>query len=213
MKDIFSELYKKVLSFFNNEAKEENSKDTACNRLKLVLMQDRAKMEPALMEKMREEMVAVISKYVEIDKEALDLNLEAEGESFALMLNIPVIRAKTREEVEEAEGIVNDDDDDDIVDNDEDESDENDEEDNLEENSSEKSDNEEDEEVEDKSTETETSKGEKIEMGQPDEIIVEADIKDVLNEDIISESSSPKVSQNPSTSPKKKNRHQKDDDL
>ena len=112
MKDIFSELYKKVLSFFNNEAKEENSKDTACNRLKLVLMQDRAKMEPALMEKMREEMVAVISKYVEIDKEALDLNLEAEGESFALMLNIPVLRAKTREEVEAAEGIISKDDDD-----------------------------------------------------------------------------------------------------
>ena len=103
MKDIFSDLYKKVLSFFNNEAKEENSKDTACNRLKLVLMQDRAKMEPALMEKMREEMIEVISKYVEIDKEALDLNLEAEGDSFALMLNIPVIRAKTREEIEKEE--------------------------------------------------------------------------------------------------------------
>ena len=54
MKDIFSELYKKVMSFFNNEVKEENSKDTACNRLKLVLMQDRAKMEPSLMEKMRD---------------------------------------------------------------------------------------------------------------------------------------------------------------
>lgn len=125
MKDIFSELYKKVIGFFNSESKEENSKETACNRLKLVLMQDRAKMEPALMEKMREEMIAVISKYVEIDKEALDLNLEAEGESFALMLNIPVIRAKTREEVEEAEGIdieeEEDDDDDDAEDEDEDE--------------------------------------------------------------------------------------------
>ena len=54
MKDIISEVYKKVLSFFNNETKEENSKDTACNRLKLVLMQDRAKMEPALMEKIRQ---------------------------------------------------------------------------------------------------------------------------------------------------------------
>ena len=61
MKDIFSELYKKVLSFFNNEAKEENSKETACNRLKLVLMQDRAKMEPALMEKMREEMIEILN--------------------------------------------------------------------------------------------------------------------------------------------------------
>ena len=120
MKDIISEVYKKVLSFFNSEPKEENSKDTACNRLKLVLMQDRAKMEPALMEKMREEMIEVISKYVEIDKEALDLNLEAEGESFALMLNIPVLRAKTREEIEAAEGISldEDDEDDDLVEED-----------------------------------------------------------------------------------------------
>ena len=115
MRDIFSELYKKVMSFFNNEVKEENSKDTACNRLKLVLMQDRAKMEPSLMEKMREEMIEVISKYVEIDKESLDLNIEAEGDSFALMLNIPVLRAKTREEVEAQEGIdIKDEDDDDF---------------------------------------------------------------------------------------------------
>ena len=121
MKEIFSDLYKKVMSFFNNEAKEENSKKTACNRLKLVLMQDRAKMEPALMEKMREEMIEVISKYVEIDKEALDLNIEAEGYSFALMLNIPVLRAKTREEIETQEGIIiKDEDEDNDNDNDND---------------------------------------------------------------------------------------------
>ena len=202
MKDIFSELYKKVLSFFNQDQKEENSKDTACNRLKLVLMQDRAKMEPALMEKMREEMIAVISKYVEIDQEALDLNLEAEGESFALMLNIPVLRAKTREEVEAAEGIVSDDDDDDDNDSFEDE----------------------DEDEEDiESEDTESSEEDTEESSQSvDENIDEDEAEDTANDeksDDEGETSDEEISQKDDTpddnqnsknsSRKKKTKHQK----
>ena len=101
MKDIFSELYKKVLSFFNNEAKEEeNSKDTACNRLKLVLMQDRTNLTPKILEQMRGELIDLLSRYVELDKELLELNFEHEGDQVALMLSIPVIRAKDEEEIE-----------------------------------------------------------------------------------------------------------------
>src|SRR5574344_2493928 len=51
---------------------------------------------------MRLELVDVISKYIVIDREALELNLADEGEAMALMLNIPVIRAKDPEEIEEA---------------------------------------------------------------------------------------------------------------
>ena len=103
--NIFSNFYNKVLSFFQKD-KEDNSesaKDTATNRLKLVLMQDRSNLDGATMQKMREQLICVISKYTEIDQEALDLNLEADGDEIALMLNIPVIRARTREEIEELE--------------------------------------------------------------------------------------------------------------
>lgn len=103
--NIFSNFYNKVLSFFQKD-KEDNSesaKDTATNRLKLVLMQDRSNLDGATMQKMREQLICVISKYIEIDQEALDLNLEADGDEIALMLNIPVIRARTREEIEELE--------------------------------------------------------------------------------------------------------------
>ena len=103
--NIFSNFYNKVLSFFQKD-KEDNSesaKDTATNRLKLVLMQDRSNLYGATMQKMREQLICVISKYIEIDQEALDLNLEADGDEIALMLNIPVIRARTREEIEELE--------------------------------------------------------------------------------------------------------------
>ncbi|MDD3238356.1 MAG: cell division topological specificity factor MinE [Candidatus Gastranaerophilales bacterium] len=100
MKEIFAELYNKVLTFFQVE-KGENTKNIASNRLKLVLMHDRTKLDPLTLEKMRLEMIDVISRYVVIDKELLELNLAGEGDSIALMLNIPVVRAKTEEELEE----------------------------------------------------------------------------------------------------------------
>ena len=72
----------------------ENSKNDACNRLKLVLMHDRSKLPPDTLEKMRDELVDVISRYVEIDKQALDLNLESEKNTIALVANIPLLRSK-----------------------------------------------------------------------------------------------------------------------
>lgn len=102
MRDLLSELYNKVLNFFQPAEKGEASKEIASNRLKLVLMQDRTNLDSSTLEKMRIELVDVISKYVEIDKEEFNVNLEGVGESIALMLNIPVIRAKTPEEIEAA---------------------------------------------------------------------------------------------------------------
>lgn len=100
MKDIFAEFYNKVIGFFRRtEETEESSKDVARNRLRVVLMQDRTNLTPELMEKMRKELVELLSKYVEMDKEALELNLEQEGDQMALMLSIPVLRAKEESEI------------------------------------------------------------------------------------------------------------------
>lgn len=103
MKEIFTDLYKKVMGFFQSapEQDSENAKDVARNRLKLVLMQDRTNLTPYLLERMRGEMVEVLSKYVEMDKDELELNFEQEGEGMALMLSIPVVRAKDEEEIQE----------------------------------------------------------------------------------------------------------------
>ena len=103
MKDIFANLYNKVVSFFNQtdnkEIESENAKDVACNRLKLVLMQDRTNLTPMIMDRMRKELVELLSKYLELDKELLDLNFEHEDNQMALMLSIPVIRAKNEDEI------------------------------------------------------------------------------------------------------------------
>ncbi len=101
---ILANLYNKVMGFFRQAEQEEveSTKDTACNRLRVVLMQDRTNLTPELMDRMRKELVELLSKYVEMDKEALDLSLEQDGDQVALMLSIPVIRAKDEEEIAEA---------------------------------------------------------------------------------------------------------------
>ena len=100
--DVFTDLYNKVMGFFRRTDMEETSKDTACNRLRVVLMQDRTNLNPQLLERMRTELIELLSKYVEMDKEALELNFEQEGEQMALMLSIPVLRAKSEEDIEKA---------------------------------------------------------------------------------------------------------------
>ena len=101
--NLLKEICNKVLSLFKQTEKEkENAKDVACNRLRVVLMQDRTNLTPELLQRMRRELVELLSKYVEMDKDALELNFDQEGDQMALMLSIPVIRAKDEKEIEEA---------------------------------------------------------------------------------------------------------------
>lgn len=101
--NLLKDICNKVLSLFKQtEKEEENAKDVACNRLRVVLMQDRTNLTPELLQRMRRELVELLSKYVEMDKDALELNFDQEGDQMALMLSIPVIRAKDEKEIEEA---------------------------------------------------------------------------------------------------------------
>ena len=101
--NILKDLCNRVLNLFRQtETKEENAKSVACNRLRVVLMQDRTNLTPELLQRMRRELVELLSTYVEMDKDALELNFDQEGDQMALMLSIPVIRAKDEEEIEKA---------------------------------------------------------------------------------------------------------------
>lgn len=101
---LFSDLYNTLAKFFHTQDEEQTdaSKSVATNRLKLVLMQDRTNLTPRILEQMRSELIELLSRYVELDKELLDLNFEQEGNQVALMLSIPVIRAKDEEEIDAA---------------------------------------------------------------------------------------------------------------
>ena len=100
MKTLFSDIYSKIMELFQIE-RSENTSECAANRLQVILMHDRTKLDPLIMNKMREELIDVFSKYVVIDKEELEIGLKQEGDAAALMLNIPIIRAKTEQELEE----------------------------------------------------------------------------------------------------------------
>jgi cell division topological specificity factor len=69
-----------------------SAKEDAKNRLRLVLMHDRTQLNPQTIEAMRDDLVDVISRYVEIDKNSLDLFLEQEDDTIALVANLHVGR-------------------------------------------------------------------------------------------------------------------------
>jgi cell division topological specificity factor len=83
------------VDFMNKFFKEDNSsKNVAVERLRLVLVHDRASVSLGLMESLKEDLIAVITKYMEIDEAAMEINLNSEERSAALIANIPVKRIK-----------------------------------------------------------------------------------------------------------------------
>nr|WP_282580078.1 cell division topological specificity factor MinE [Natroniella sulfidigena] len=79
---------------FNKD--ELQSKDLAKERLRLVLVHDRMGVSPEVIEDMKEELIQVISKYLEIDKDGLEMELDRQENSVALVANIPVKQLKKR---------------------------------------------------------------------------------------------------------------------
>lgn len=76
--------------------KKKNSGDVAKDRLKLLLVSDRANCSPDVMEMIKNDIISVISKYMIIDTEALDIQItQTESDSNngsvpALFANIPI---------------------------------------------------------------------------------------------------------------------------
>jgi cell division topological specificity factor len=62
----------------------------AKERLRLVLVHDRTSISPQLLETLKADLIQVISNYMEIDESALEVNLDANGNTVALVANIPV---------------------------------------------------------------------------------------------------------------------------
>lgn len=69
---------------------KEDSRSAARDRLRLVLVSDRATVAPHLMESLRNDLIEVISRYMEIDVRAMQMGLERHDGAMALAANIPV---------------------------------------------------------------------------------------------------------------------------
>ena len=100
-------MFENIVNFFKNIGKkeenkkmQESSKDAAKERLHLVLMQDRANVSADILELMKQEIIDVIKKYIEVDEKEIDVRLtnkendDGTNGAPALYANIPILNIK-----------------------------------------------------------------------------------------------------------------------
>jgi cell division topological specificity factor len=83
--NIFSKLFGKY---------RKNSKTIAKERLRLVLIHDRSGIPPELLNIMKNEIIAVISKHVKVDRDGIEINLSHSEGRTRLVADIPIISAR-----------------------------------------------------------------------------------------------------------------------
>jgi cell division topological specificity factor len=70
---------------------EQTSREIAKERLQLVLVHDRIKISPATLDKMKDELITVISRYVEIEADNVEVSFTQGRRESRLVANIPVV--------------------------------------------------------------------------------------------------------------------------
>jgi cell division topological specificity factor len=76
--------------------RKETSRDIAKDRLQLVLIQDRVNLSPQLLQTLKDELISVISRYVEIDEQNMEVNFTQSNRQSRLTADIPLIGARTK---------------------------------------------------------------------------------------------------------------------
>ncbi len=98
-------MFENIMKFFKKISKKDekevtNSREAAKERLHLVLMQDRANVSADFLELMKQEIIDVIKKYIDIDEGAIDVRLtnkeneDGTNGAPALYANIPIVNIK-----------------------------------------------------------------------------------------------------------------------
>lgn len=85
----FNALLKKLMN-------KNDSKDVAKQRLKFALLTDKLEIKTDTLGNLQKDLVEVISRYFEIDKNAIKIDIQRSEESSALIFNTPIIAAHSQ---------------------------------------------------------------------------------------------------------------------
>jgi cell division topological specificity factor len=85
-----------MIEFFRKLFAPETSGATARERLRLVLLSDHLSLAPEVVTALRADLIAVISKYVEVDEANCDVSFEQQDRAVAVLANIPIVALRGR---------------------------------------------------------------------------------------------------------------------
>ena len=84
-----------IRKWFGKGMDDADSKDIAKDRLRLVLVHDRSMLPPETLDALRNDLIEVVSRYFEVDHGTLSMDVQRTRESWALMVNLPLRRARS----------------------------------------------------------------------------------------------------------------------
>ncbi len=70
--------------------RKSNTGETARRRLQLVLVHDRASLSPSTISALKDDLISVVSKYVDIDRDSVQVEMHRSGTSLVLVSNIRI---------------------------------------------------------------------------------------------------------------------------
>ncbi|MFW5885436.1 MULTISPECIES: cell division topological specificity factor MinE [Halanaerobium] len=83
-----------ILKWLGLKSDDKKSKSVAKERLQFVLVQDRVKLTPDEMDAMRDELIGVLSKYIDVDSQKIEMDVKREDDMTALVANFPLKGSK-----------------------------------------------------------------------------------------------------------------------
>lgn len=94
-------MIKRFLEMLFSWKNNNSSRDHAKSRLKLIIAHDRASINPEMMQAMREEILDVVARYVDVNREEMEFSLSNDQRMTSLTANLPIRQIKRLGDLQE----------------------------------------------------------------------------------------------------------------